>query len=123
MATYNSESTIEKSLISIREQDFDQKKIEILVVDGGSTDKTRDIAKKYRCEIIDNPQRLPEIAKMIGLRRATGMYVSIMDSDEALVRKTILTERYRVLVKYPYLKCLTAGLKTPSGYSQVRKSV
>ena len=116
MATYNSESTIEKSLISIREQDFDQKKIEILVVDGNSTDKTRDIAKKYGCEIIDNPERLPEIAKMIGLRRATGIYVSIMDSDEALVRNTILTERYRVLVKYPYLKCLTAGLKTPSGY-------
>ena len=86
MATYNSESTIEKSLISIREQDFDQKKIEILVVDGNSTDKTRDIAKKYGCEIIDNPERLPEIAKMIGLRRAAGIYVSIMDSDEALVR-------------------------------------
>lgn len=115
MATYNSESTIEKSLISIREQDFDQNKIEILVIDGGSTDNTRNIAQKYRCVIADNPQRLPEPAKMIGLRKAIGKYVSIMDSDEALVRKTILSERYQVFTKYPYLKCLTAGLITPEG--------
>ena len=116
MATYNSESTIEKSLVSIREQDFDQNRIEILIIDGGSSDNTRKIAQKYRCVIADNPQRLPEPAKMIGLRKAVGRYVSIMDSDEALVRKTILSERYQVFMKYPYLKCLTAGLITPDGY-------
>lgn len=96
MAAYNSENTIEKSLSSIREQDFEQDKIEIIVVDGMSTDKTRDIARQFGCHIIDNKKRLPEIAKTIGLKAALGKYLCIMDSDESLDRKTILSERFRV---------------------------
>ena len=46
MPTYNSEHTIEKALQSIRNQTYPQDSIEILVVDGGSTDKTLSIAQK-----------------------------------------------------------------------------
>lgn len=66
MPTYNSEGTLEESLKTIRNQDYDQNQIEILVIDGGSTDKTRAIAEKYNCRIINNPRKLPEIAKEIG---------------------------------------------------------
>ena len=45
--TYNSEKTLEKSLKSIREQSFNQEEIEILIIDGGSTDNTLEIAKKH----------------------------------------------------------------------------
>ena len=113
MAAYNSESTIEKSLSSIREQDFDQDKIEIIVVDGMSSDKTREIARRYGCRVLDNKKRLPEIAKTIGLKAAAGQYLCIMDSDEALARSTILSERFCVLKKYPNLMCLSIGLTTP----------
>ena len=41
----NSELTIEKTLISVKNQTY--KNIEHILVDGGSTDSTLDIAKKY----------------------------------------------------------------------------
>ncbi len=41
MPVLNSQRTIEKALSSIREQDFPQERIEILVIDGGSKDRTR----------------------------------------------------------------------------------
>ena len=63
MATYNSEKTIDKALASIRKQNFTQEEIELLVVDGGSTDSTREIARKYKATILDNPYKLPEPAK------------------------------------------------------------
>ena len=43
MPTYNSEKTLEYSLRSIRHQIINQDQIEILMIDGGSTDKTLEI--------------------------------------------------------------------------------
>ena len=68
MPTLNSEKTIEHALKSIREQEYDQELIEILVVDGGSSDCTLSIAQKYNAKILHNKKKLPEIAKEIGFR-------------------------------------------------------
>lgn len=116
MATYNSERTIEKALHSIRKQDFNQDEIEILVVDGGSTDRTLDIAEMYGAIILNNPQRLPEAAKMIGLKAAKGKYLCIMDSDEEIPKYDMLTKRRNVLAHYPELKCLEIGYSTPKNW-------
>lgn len=113
MAAFNSERTIEKALRSIRQQDFDQSAIEILVIDGGSTDATREIAKRYHAIILDNPVRLPEPAKTIGLKYARGKYICIMDSDEALRSKNMFQKRYELLHHHPDVKCLAIGLDTP----------
>ncbi|MGN1167778.1 MAG: glycosyltransferase family 2 protein [Lachnospiraceae bacterium] len=113
MATYNSEDTIEKALTSIRNQDFNQNQIEILVVDGGSTDRTREIAEKYDCIILDNPERLPEPAKVIGLKAAKGKFLCIMDSDEELFSKDQFSKRQKLLEGRSELKCLAIGLITP----------
>ena len=43
--TYNSEKYIEKCLNSVISQTYPN--IEIIIIDGGSTDKTLDIVKKY----------------------------------------------------------------------------
>ena len=39
---------------------FPQEQLEILVVDGGSNDRTREIACQYGAKIIDNPKKLPK---------------------------------------------------------------
>ena len=65
MPTFNSEKTLELSLKSIREQEIDQKQIEILILDGGSTDSTVEIAKRYEATVIKNERRLPEFAKQL----------------------------------------------------------
>ena len=42
---FNSESSLEKTIKSITEQEY--KDIEYIIIDGGSTDGTVDIIKKY----------------------------------------------------------------------------
>ena len=101
MPTYNSESTIERALVSIREQIINQKMVEILVIDGGSHDKTLEIAKKYHCRIIFNENRLPEPAKLLGLQEATGKYICFLDSDESFINKSQLLTRLDLFKEFP----------------------
>ncbi len=114
MATYNSESTIEWSLKSIRNQSIGRN-VEILVIDGGSTDKTRVIASKYDCIILDNPDRLPEIAKRIGMQKCTGKYIQIMDSDEVLPDNKVLEKRIGFMDENTSVMCLLARYIPPKG--------
>lgn len=112
MPTYNSEKTLEKALKSIYTQNFDLKQIEILIIDGGSTDATIDIAKKYSAIVLDNPKRLPEYAKLIGFNKAKGEFAIKMDSDEEFTHNEILSQRYNLL-KNRDIKCLIANELVP----------
>ena len=47
IATFNSHNTIEMCLNSVRSQEYPQKKIEIILADGGSKDDTIIIGKKF----------------------------------------------------------------------------
>lgn len=111
MPTYNAEKTIEESLKSIREQNYDQALIEILVIDGGSTDRTREIAQKYGATILENEKKLPEPAKEIGLLHANGEYGVYMDSDEILIEKNTFQKRIDVFLADKTIKnVVSAGL-------------
>ena len=44
---HNVEQYLERCLDSLIEQDYDKKKMEIFVIDDGSTDRSVDIVKKY----------------------------------------------------------------------------
>lgn len=87
LATYNEEKSIERCLGSILSQrtshpsigDF---QIEVLAVDGMSTDSTRDLLQRFarrnpRLRIIDNPRRRAPFAFNLGLHHAHGDYVCI----------------------------------------------
>jgi len=50
--TYNEEKFLEKTLKMLCKQTLPRNKYEIIVVDGNSTDKTREIAKKYADKVI-----------------------------------------------------------------------
>lgn len=113
MAAYNSGKTIGMSLDSVLRQNIPRDAIEILVIDGGSTDDTRKIAEEHGAVVLDNPDRLPEPAKRIGLRHARGKYVQIMDSDEVLSDDHIFEKRIRFLEDHPELITLLAGYISP----------
>lgn len=98
MPTYNASCTLEESLKSIRMQSYNQNQIEILIVDGGSTDCTIEIAQKYNAIILENKKRLPEYAKEIGLEYGHGKYAIYMDSDEVLIDKNTLQKRVQVFL-------------------------
>jgi len=81
--TFNEEKYIEKTINSFLQQQLNNIELEILICDGMSTDKTRDIVKSIAAKnslvrLIDNPQRRTPFAFNIGLKEAKGDYVAIL---------------------------------------------
>ena len=86
MSSYNSEETIEKSILSILNQDY--KNIEFLIVDDCSTDSSLSIMKRLRED--DKRIKIIENKKNIGLTKSlnkllkisNGKYIARQDSDD-----------------------------------------
>lgn len=90
--TLNAASVLEDELKSIRLQNYPQKNIEIIIADGGSTDSTREIAKKYDAIVIENKLKTAEAGKAAGLKVATGDLIALIDSDNILPTNEWLNE-------------------------------
>lgn len=82
--TLNSAKVLPKCLKSIRAQTYPQNNIEIIVADGGSLDKTKSVAAKFDAIIVNNPLRTAEAGKAIALKKATGKFIALVDSDNIL---------------------------------------
>ena len=85
--TYNSEKTLEMCLKSIVNQGYPKDKVEIIIADGGSIDRTIEIARKYTDKIFDNPLKTGEAGKAVGVKNAKGDIIALIDSDNILPTK------------------------------------
>ncbi len=72
--TLNEEKYLPKLLRSIKEQDF-KEELEIIVADANSEDKTREIAKKFSCKIVEGG--LPAKARNEGAKIAKGRFFTV----------------------------------------------
>jgi len=82
--TLNAGLVLESCLKSINQQNITSKDYEIIIADGGSTDNTTKIAKKYNAKIFTNPLKTAEAGKAVGVKKATGEYIALIDSDNIL---------------------------------------
>jgi len=81
----NEEKFISKCLDSIIVQDYPKDKVEVLVVDGMSNDKTRDIINEYSrryqyMNLLDNPKKIVPAAMNIGIKAASGDRIIRLDA-------------------------------------------
>ncbi|MBR5407641.1 MAG: glycosyltransferase [Lachnospiraceae bacterium] len=79
----NGAKTIERAIKSVIDQHYDN--VEYIIIDGGSTDGTVDIIKKYESYItywISEPDDGIYSAMNKGLKHATGKYVNFLNSDD-----------------------------------------
>jgi len=95
--TYNAEKHLDNCLRSIRKQTYPKEKYEILVVDGGSRDNTLKIANQFNVKILRNPHRDAESGKAIGISKAKGSIIALVDSDNELVEKNWLLQMIKPL--------------------------
>jgi len=82
---FNEEKHIAHCLDSILLSDYDRSKIEILVVDGMSRDKTREIvasySKKYAyIQLLSNPDKIVPKAMNLAIQKAKGAYIIRLDA-------------------------------------------
>ncbi|MBI5034287.1 MAG: glycosyltransferase family 2 protein [Chloroflexi bacterium] len=82
--TLNSERVLQQCLESIAAQDYPSDQVEIIIADGGSTDETLAIARRYTSSIFPNPLKTGEAGKAVALQHATGEIVAFIDSDNIL---------------------------------------
>ena len=93
---YNVEKYLRQSLDSILNQTFSN--IEIICVNDGSTDNSREILEEYkkkdsRIKIVDKKNGGLSSARNAGLKVATAEYISFIDSDD-WVERTMLEKLY-----------------------------
>lgn len=85
--TYNNDKTIDACLNSIYSQEFSRRDLEILIIDGGSNDKTLEIVRKYPARILHNKKRVEEPARIMGVKKAKGEIFAFIDADNVLPDK------------------------------------
>jgi len=102
----NEEKFISKCLDSIVSQDFPQDKLEILVIDGMSEDRTKEIIKDYSqkhefIKLLENKEKFTPFGLNIGIKNAKGDIIIRMDSHAKYERDYIAKcsqylEKYKV---------------------------
>lgn len=100
----NEERYIEKCLLSILENDYPKDQLEVLVVNGMSTDRTRKIVEEFVCQypymkLLDNPKKIIPCAMNIGIRESRGEVIMKMDAHATYPRDYI-SKCVRALQEY-----------------------
>jgi glycosyltransferase involved in cell wall biosynthesis len=89
----NEEKTISKCLESLITVDFPKDRYEVIVVDGASSDKTREICKRYPIKLVSLDRGGISYQRNVGIMAAEGKYVAFTDADcvveKAWLRKLI----------------------------------
>lgn len=89
---YNRKNTIAKAIQSVLEQNYND--IEYIVIDGNSTDGTKEIIETYKDKIsqyISEPDKGMYDAINKGLKLATGDIIGLMHSDDEFYDKKVIT--------------------------------
>ncbi|MFC5141941.1 glycosyltransferase family 2 protein [Actinomycetospora rhizophila] len=85
IAALNEERHIEECVRSLLDQDYPGEGIEVVVVDGGSTDRTREIVEALsgadpRVRLLHNPRRIAPAAFNIGIAGTAAELVSLVSA-------------------------------------------
>ena len=81
--TLDNDRTLGRALQSLRSQRYEGR-VDILCIDGGSVDNSRELARSFGAEVIHNEAGDEEEARAIGVEQATGELLLLLDADNEL---------------------------------------
>src|SRR5260370_34944404 len=89
----NEEKRIASCLESILANDYPKDRMEILVLDGMSEDRTREIVAGYSerypmIRVVDNPNKLIPLPMNLGINAAGGVAICKMDADQTYLPRS-----------------------------------
>ena len=101
---YNVESHVERCIRSLEDQDVPRNDYEIICINDGSPDNSREVVKKMQKEydniiLIDQNNQGVSVARNNGIDIATGKYLLMVDPDDFVKRNT-LKEKLDIMDTY-----------------------
>lgn len=83
--TLNEEHFISRCLNSIIKQTYEFEKMDVMIIDGGSTDNTKKIVAEYQkshqnIRFIENKKKIQSVAFNIGFKKSTAPYIIRLDA-------------------------------------------
>lgn len=116
----NEEKRILKCLNAIKRLDFDDKLIEVIIVDNGSSDSTTTIAKNYACRVYVKPSLTISGLRNFGVTHANGDVLCFVDAD-VIVNPSWLKTALPHFAN-PQNACVTGLINIPSNHTWVEKT-
>lgn len=87
---YNEERNIGKCIESLLDSDYPKEKLEIIVVDDGSSDRTAEIASSYKgVRVFRKPNSGKADSLNYGIKKAKGEIIATLDADSHITKKAI----------------------------------
>ena len=114
----NEENVLEQCLKSILKQNY--KNIEIIIVDGYSTDKTIKIAEKYGCNIYYDGVSLAN-SRQISIEKSSGDILAIWDGDIIIPHKDWLKNAVKCFMLDKNISTVWPTYIPPSNVSWAQK--
>jgi glycosyltransferase involved in cell wall biosynthesis len=125
---YNCEEYLEQTIDSVEVQTYPN--VELVLVDDGSTDGTRDIIKRYKDQAVCHfgPNRGVSAARTTGTELSSGAFIQYLDADdrlrpEALERRIAALEDMSADVAYSAYQRLVEDGKSFSPERTVEKTL
>ena len=84
---YNEEKYLPACLESISNLIYPEDNIEVIMIDNGSVDRTRDIAESYGVKVLFNDSKNISGLRNLGVRESTGDIIAFIDADCAVSRE------------------------------------
>lgn len=119
---FNEEQHLPKCLASISKQNYPQDRIEVIIAEGGSSDRTLELAKQWGREqsiplvVVENTRRIAEFGKAEALKVSSGDYIVLLDADNRLCDPDWLQKALRSFELFPEIFGFESRyLSTPDG--------
>jgi glycosyltransferase involved in cell wall biosynthesis len=84
---FNEAALITSTLRALADVDYPAEKVEVIVVDNGSTDRTRTIAEDHGATVLVSPGATVAGLRNLGASRSTGAVLAFLDADCLPVRE------------------------------------
>lgn len=107
--SFNQGKYVEDTILSVLRQNY--RKIQHIIMDGGSNDGTIEVLNKYRtkAEIISEPDKGQVDAILKGFKRARGEILTWLNSDDVYIHKNTLSKVAELFARHPHISVVSGS--------------